>query len=217
MLSPLQERVAAVLRELPEAEAFVLVGGAALIARGDVDRLTRDLDFFATEPGDVDRLLPVLERALRDAGLGVERRQVAPGFARLLVINHGGDRTEVDLAADARLLPPEPSRYGPLLSAEELAVDKVLAVFGRAEARDFIDLAVLEPRFGLPYLCRRALDKDLGFRPAGLRAMLDRFDRLARDEFDIDDAAFERLCGALSRWRAELDAGLDPPHMNRNG
>lgn len=187
------------------------MGGGALIARGDVDRLTRDLDFFATQPDDVDRLLPGLEGALREAGLAVERRQAAPGFARLLVTDDVGDQTEVDLGADARLLPPEPSRYGPVLSGEELAVDKVLAVFGRAEARDFIDLAVLEPRFRLSYLCRRALDKDLGFRPAVLRTMLDRFSRLARDEFDIDDAGFERLCVTLSRWRAELDTSIEPP------
>jgi hypothetical protein len=208
VLSALQYRVAAILTGLSEAEDFVLAGGAALIARGDIDRLTRDLDYFATEPGHVDRLLPVLEAALHGAGLVVERRQVAPGFARLIVEGEG-DRTEVDLASDARLLPPEPSRYGPALSGEELAVDKVLAVFGRAEARDFADLAVLVPRYGLVRLCRLAGEKDGGFRPAALREMLDRFDRLPRDEFDVDDAGFERLRAALSWWRDELDRDLE--------
>lgn len=103
-----------------------------MIVRGDVDRLTRDLDFFAIEPELVDRLLPVFEAALRGAGLAVVEDQVATGFARLTV-TAGSEQTGVDLAADARLLPVEPSQYGPVLSAEELAVDKVLAVFGRAE------------------------------------------------------------------------------------
>lgn len=100
MLSLLQERVAAIIAELDEAEGFALAGGAALIARGEIDRRTRDLDFFGLTGDAVDRLLPVAERALRIAGLEVERVQVNPGFARLIV-SSADDRTELDLAADA--------------------------------------------------------------------------------------------------------------------
>ena len=58
MLSPLQDRVAHIVAELAEAEDFALAGGAALIIRGDVDRRTRDLDFFDTSALAVDRLVP---------------------------------------------------------------------------------------------------------------------------------------------------------------
>ena len=177
MLSPLQQQVAGVIADLPEAQDFALAGGAALIVRGDVARRTRDLDFFATAPEQVDRVLPLVERALRAAGLEVERRQVAAGFARLVVTGRG-EQTEVDLAADARLLPPEPTQLGMVLSRQELAVDKLLAVFGRAEPRDFLDLVHLEPRYGLAELCRLAVEKDHGFRADVLRAMLERFERL---------------------------------------
>ena len=88
--------------------------------------------------------------------------QVNPGFVRLIV-SDGDERTELDLAADARLFPAEPGRLAPTLTGEELAVDKVLAVFGRAEARDFADLMALEPRYGLDRLCELAAEKDLGF------------------------------------------------------
>lgn len=47
MLTDLQQAVAKLLAGLPEADGFAMAGGAALIVRGDVDRLTRDLDFFA--------------------------------------------------------------------------------------------------------------------------------------------------------------------------
>lgn len=100
-----------------------------------------------------------------------------------------------------RLLPPEPSEFGLLLSTEELAVDKVLAVFGRAEARDFVDLAALEPRFGLEHLCRLAAEKDGGFRRSVLLEMLGRLDRLPRDEFEIDDEGFESIVRSVRRWR----------------
>jgi hypothetical protein len=58
MLSPLQQRVARLIAQLDEAEGFALAGGAALIARGEVERRTRDLDFFGLEVDAVDRLLP---------------------------------------------------------------------------------------------------------------------------------------------------------------
>ncbi len=74
-----------------------------MIVRGDVDRRTRDLDFFGLYPGDVDRTVPVFEAALAAAGLRFERRQSAPGFTRL-VVSDGAEQAEVDVAADARLV-----------------------------------------------------------------------------------------------------------------
>lgn len=138
MLSPLQEQVAEIIAGLEEAKDFALAGGAALIARGD-ERQTRDLDFFGLTSDEVDRLVPAVDRALRAAGFTVVHVQGNPGFARIAV-EGGGDRTEVDLGADARLFPAAPWHRAPVLNGEELAVDKVLAVFGRAEARDFVDL-----------------------------------------------------------------------------
>jgi nucleotidyltransferase AbiEii toxin of type IV toxin-antitoxin system len=206
LLSDLQRRVAAVLAKLPASSEFVLAGGGALIAHGDVNRLTRDLDFFTVEPARVNELLPEFEAALRAAGWDVIEEKVAVGFARLVVVD-GDERTGVDLATDARLLPVEPSEFGPLLSTEELAVDKVLAVFGRAEARDFVDLAALEPRFGLEHLCQLAAAKDAGFQRSVLLEMLGRFDRLPRDEFDVDDDGFESIVEIVRRWSSALRKG----------
>jgi len=35
--------------------------------------------------------------------------------------------------------------------------------------------------------------------------MLDRFHRLQRDEFDVDDAGYRSVAQAVVRWRASLD------------
>jgi len=110
--------------------------------RGDVDRQTRDLDLFGPDPAGVDKLVPAVERALHEAGMNVRRVREGRGFFRLEVREHE-EVTEVDLGADARLLPIERGELGPILAGEELAVDKVLAVFGRAEARDFVDLSAV--------------------------------------------------------------------------
>lgn len=209
MLSPLQLRVAALFAGLSEASGFVLAGGAALIARGEIDRLTRDLDFFATDAAQVDHVVPIFEATVRNAGLTVVEVQVAAGFARLIVAD-GDDRTGVDIAADARLLPPDRTALGLLLSVEELAVDKVLAVFGRAEARDFVDLAALEPRFGLEHLCELAVVKDAGFDRQVFLEMLGRFGRLPRDEFDVDENTFQTTAESVRRWRQALQGGPPP-------
>lgn len=210
MLTPLQERVAEIIAGLEEAEGFALAGGAALIVRGDVQRQTRDLDFFGLTPTAVERLVPAVEQALQAAGLTVHNIQRNPGFARL-VVESAEDRTELDLAADARLFPAERGRLGPTLRGEELAVDKVLAVFGRAEARDFVDLLAVESRYGLDRLCQLAVEKDRGFTPTVFAEMLGGFRRLRRDEFELDDSGYELLTGAVERWREHaLQLGQRP-------
>ncbi len=135
----------------------------------------------------------------------MSEEHVGHGFARV-VVSDGMDQTGVDLAADARLLVPERSDIGLILAAEELAVDKVLAIFGRAEARDFVDLAALEPQFGLTHLCDLAEMKDTGFSRAVFVEMLDRFDRLDRDEFDVNDIRYAATVDSVRRWRALLRA-----------
>jgi predicted nucleotidyltransferase component of viral defense system len=120
-----------------------------------------------------------------------------------LIARLGDSQTRVDLSADARMLEPTDTEFGVALSVEELAVDKVLAIFGRAEARDFIDLVALQPHFGLPHLFRLAKQKDLGFDENVFRQMLDRFDRLTRDEFDVDDETYIRVKATVDQWKTQ--------------
>ncbi len=212
MLSPLQERVAEIIAGLDEARGFALAGGGALIVRGDIQRQTRDLDFFGLTAEAVDELVPAVDRALHAAGFTVRHVQESHGFARL-IIESGEDRTELDLGTDARLFPVEPGSPAPLLNGEELAVDKVLAVFGRAEARDFADLMAVEPCYGLNRLCQLAAEKDRGFLPSVFAEMLGQFGRLRRDEFELDDAEYEQLRRTVERWReqaTELALGRHP-------
>ena len=218
LLSPLQEAVARLVAALPEAQDFVLAGGAALISRGSVARSTQDLDFFGLEPAAVDRLLPAALSALRTAGFEADVARSAPGFARLTVVGLGG-RTELDLAADARLLTPEVGPLGPTLASEELAVDKVLAVFGRAEPRDFVDLAAMEPVYGLDRLFALAKEKDHGFDVTVFVDMVVRFTRLRPVEFGLDEDGYQRLSDQVERWRLRSlevadrvpDTGLGAP------
>jgi hypothetical protein len=139
--------------------------------------MTRDLDCFGPSHVHVNRVVPAAENALKAAGFSVRRILEGKSFVRLEVIGEK-DVTEVDFGADFRLLPAERGPLGMVLAGEELAINKVLAVFGRAEARDFVDLAAFEERYGLLQLCRRAMDKDPGFDPQIFRDMVRSFARL---------------------------------------
>ncbi len=187
---------------LDEAADLALAGGGALIVLDVVTRETHDLDYFATDPSEVEHLLPALSQALTERGLDITIEQSAPGFARLIV-SDANDQTRVDLAADARLLPTAHTEFGDVLSIRELAVDKVLALFGRAEARDFIDLAALEPLFPLHNLFQLAAQKDLGFDVDVFRQMANRIDRLPRDEFDIDDETYRQVLARTEAWKSQ--------------
>jgi len=130
-----------------------------------VDRETRDPDFFGATADRVDRLVPALEHALRLDGLDVSRKRANRGFAHFTISDNTGGLTELDLGVDARIREAESGPLGPMLALEELAADKTLALFGRAQARDFIDVAALADRFGFDQLCEPAAEKDPGFSP----------------------------------------------------
>ena len=116
-------------------------------------------------------------------------------------MDDGEDRTEVDLGSDARLFPVEEGPGFPLLSGEELAVDKLLALFGRAEARDFVDLMAVADRYGLDRLLDLAAEKDRGFDVKVFAEMLGRIDRLPRAAFPLDDTRYEALHVAVGTWK----------------
>lgn len=177
---------------------------------GAVDRVTHDLDFFAQRADDVDALLPAFDAALGGAGLRTERIVANHGFARLAVHAADGDRTDVDLCVDWRLRPAEASAIGPVLTLEELAANKVLAVFSRAEARDFVDLAAVEPRFGLDHLCQLAREKDGGFDRRMFAEMLGRVERLPDDEFGLPAPQLAALRLRVAGWRRSLQPPRRP-------
>jgi len=135
----------------------------------------------------------------------VERRQVAPGFARLEA-SEGDDVCEIDLGYDYRLHMPEPSPLGPVLTPEELAADKTLAVHGRALARDYVDVRALMERFGGDRLLEWAAQKDPGFSREAFIYRLEQIERLPREDFAVDDAELAALKNDSAVWRDELVA-----------
>ena len=76
----------------------------------------------------------------------------------------------IDLAVNARPdLPASQTPAGPTLAPEELAGNKLLALFDRAAARDFADICVLARRFGKEVLLARAAQKGIVHHNAASR------------------------------------------------
>lgn len=192
------------MAKLPEAGSTVaLAGGGALIVTGIVQRLTEDLDFFAPHPQPIAPVLEALEAKLLAEGIQVTRLHSTETFARLQ-IESDSETTRIDFATDYRLMPAVQTEEGAVLAERELAADKTLALFGRAEPRDYLDFQSLAARFSLNELCDLAASKDGGFHRRYLAEALDLIDKKDRSEFDIDDDAYRDLCDFAHTAAREL-------------
>ena len=73
--------VAAIALRAAGTHGFALGGGNALIAHGIISRPTEDVDLFTNEDDGVKAAAGAVGDALREAGYGVERQDVAGGLA----------------------------------------------------------------------------------------------------------------------------------------
>ncbi|CAN5868876.1 hypothetical protein BH11MYX2_BH11MYX2_27500 [soil metagenome] len=155
-------------------QQFFLTGGAALAGFYLKHRLTDDLDLFTTDDDAFGRGRHVLEDVAASLGGRVEIRQQAPRFLRAVLIR-GEDGVVVDLVRDGRQLHADKPAIGAIRidPADEILVNKLTTLIGRAEERDLVDVMFLE-RSGLRIedALPAALDKDGGCTPAGLAWVL---------------------------------------------
>ena len=123
----------------------------------------------------------------------------ADTFARLTVETEG-EECRVDLAVDVRIRPVDREPGVALLSLDELAADKVLALFGRAAARDDQDVRPLRRHFGWTALLELASEKDAGSSVERFLDAVAAFGRLDAEDFDTSRAGDERLRIEVAGW-----------------
>jgi hypothetical protein len=205
-LTAFQVELARIFFTLDAAEDYLVAGGAALLASDLIDRPTEDLDLFAATPTtSVTPAKDAFMQALHEQGCGVVLIQDGPTFCRMIV-SRAGEETLVDLAIDS----PPHSRptitvLGPTLAPLELAGRKLLALFGRAEARDFADVYALAQHFGKSALIEQAQALDAGFDLSVLAQMIRTIERFDDHEIplDVDDLRVARAF--FADWASELD------------
>jgi len=183
---------------------LLLAGGAALVAQHLTTRPTQDLDFF-TRVGatNVPAARDALEVAAHEQGWSIERIRDEATFCRLVI--HGADDLLVDLALDSP--PQQPataSLIGPTFAPEELAGRKVVALFDRAEARDFADVLELSRHFTKKDLLQQAALVDPGFDQQIFAQMLRSLPRFSDQDLPTPETRIPALRDFFATWAKEL-------------
>lgn len=207
-LTDFQRELLAVLAPGRTPDSY-LAGGAALHFQPNSTRYSHDLDFFhdATE-----RVAEAYERdraLLLEAGYDVDVTLSQPGFIRVIV-RREDEATQIDWAQDSawRFMPVVKDPVGGyLLHDVDLALNKLLALAGRDEPRDYVDIHfVMDRVLPLGPLVWAAVGKDPGFTPLSLLEQLKRRGRpRAEDIARLDLTEPFDLVRAKERWLAALE------------
>ncbi len=200
------QRLAA--RRRASGESYV-AGGAALQEALAAARLSRDVDIFADSAEAVATAWDGDRGTLVAAGYDVTvvRERRAYVEAR---IEKNGETVIVEWAQDSayRFFPlVEHPEFGLTLHPFDLCTNKVLALVGRLETRDWIDVVgCVEHLQPLGYLAWAACGKDPGFTPQGILAEAGRSTRYTQAE--VDSLAFSgtppSAADLSARWHAHL-------------
>lgn len=226
-LTELQREICRLIAEnrIASGESYV-AGGAALNELMAASRISRDIDLFH----DTEKALEMSWRKdrLLLEGRGYEVRVIRdrPSFVEARVFR-GEDSVLMQWARDSAY------RFFPLLRHEELgltlhpfdlATNKVLALVGRLEVRDWIDLVGCHERIQpLGYLAWAACGKDPGFSPASILAHAAQSGRYSADEVGQlafageppDAADLSRRWHAMLAEGEEIIAALPPEQAGR--
>lgn len=212
-------------QRLESGESYV-AGAVALNTLVGAARISRDIDLFHDKTEAVASSWKVDSELLRFHGFEISIQKEREGFVEAEVCK---DRQSVIMqwTADSafRFFPlMQHEDFGLTLHPFDLATNKVLALVGRLEARDWIDVINCHDRIQpLGYLAWAASGKDPGFSPA---AILEQASRSARySQIEIDTLSFAggapNAAKLSQRWHAilsearEIVASLPPTEIGK--
>jgi hypothetical protein len=185
-LTEIQRNICRLIAEnrISSGESYV-AGAAALNELIQAPRVSRDVDLFHdTEQAlqnswDADRLL------LQEHGFQVRVLRERPSFVEAQ-ISRGNDSVLMQWARDSayRFFPLlQHKELGLVLHPFDLATNKVLALVGRLEVRDWVDVIECNERIQpFAYLTWAACGKDPGFSPDAILEHAGRSGRYSAEE-----------------------------------
>ena len=209
-LTPFQRDVCRLLADqrIASGESYV-AGGAALNELLRSTRVSRDLDLFHDTAQAVEATFGQDRGLLERAGYALRMLRERPTFLEAEV-RRGEDVVLLQWLQESAyrffpLVRGEP--FGLTLHPFDLATNKILALVGRVEVRDWIDtLAACDGIQPLGFLAWAACGKDPGFSPSSILAQASRTARYSVEE--VRSLQFEGPppdAGELARrWRGML-------------
>jgi hypothetical protein len=166
-ISEIQAKVLRLIAANRSPESYL--AGATVIHRGDkTPRYSRDLDFFHDLAESIARSAEKDAATLQEAGCEVRWLLRTPAIHRA-VVTVGRQELKIEWAQDSafRFFPVQKDElFGYLLHDADAAINKVLALAGRDEIRDFVDVIHLNKNYlSLVALAWAACGKDPGYTP----------------------------------------------------
>jgi hypothetical protein len=224
VLTAFQKHVLAIIARNRSPES--LVGGGATLNRSR-PRRSRDLDIFHDAIRNVEASAGRDVELLRSSGMKVDivSRFTGGRIEAIVRGTNGEDVTLVDWTTESafRFFPAiRDPEFGWRLHDADLAVNKMLAMAGRQEARDFVDVMDLHGRgFPIAALAWAAPAKDPGFTPYLILEEISRNSRIDPRHLvaetlgvaKIDPVAMKRSLLAAIREARGLFDRLPPDQM----
>jgi len=209
----LHAQVAAIALRAAARHGFALGGGNALMAHGVVDRFTADVDLFTDEEASVAAAAESVEKALRGAGFGTERRDkvsglgdifygLGDGLAEWIVTAPGGEQMMLQMAYFDRARRPVVMEIGPVLDLEDVVGGKACALASRVEPRDYVDTAAALERYTVEQIVSFARRLDPGLTDRDFAEAAERLDQWGDGVF----ASFGLGPDAIAELRARFAA-----------
>ena len=190
-LTDFQKKIAKLLAANRTPDSH-LAGGAALHLEPNTIRYSNDLDYFHDSEQRVAQAFTQDKETLESNGLKVTIEMNQPGFIRSIIsqgkTSKDQENTKVEWAHDSswRFMPAiSHPDSGYQLHSIDLCINKVLALAGRDEPRDFLDVLYAHDNFlPLGALCWAATGKDPGFTPHSLLELLKRRGKYREEDFN---------------------------------
>ena len=203
------QRDVAFLLAANRSEDSYLAGGAALHIAPSSLRYSNDLDYFHDSIERVTSAFEQDSKTLQEHGCSISIEMNQRGFIRAIV-SKGNDATKVEWAHDSawRFMPPIKSvEVGIQLHPIDLAVNKILALAGRDEPRDFLDILFIhETILPIGAVIWAAVGKDPGFTPSSFLEIIRRRGKYRPEDFArLHLAQPVDLVSNKTKWLAALD------------
>lgn len=167
ILYPHQKTILKLFFSSPFSRSFFLTGGTALSAFYLAHRESQDLDFFSLKPFDTLLLRTTMTEIAEKLNSKMTLQLRSQTYNEIMLENKiEGWQQKIDIVQE------QPLRFGKLIQINNITVDsliniatnKILALFGRLEPKDYIDLYMIctNTDFSFDYLFKKAKKKDTG-------------------------------------------------------
>ena len=225
IITPFQDNILKIIGSQADAREFYFIGGTALSLFYLQHRKSEDLDFFTSIENLISPFSQLLQIRFKAFGYETMIQRSFNSFAELKVTDKNGEDTLIHLALDAPFhLEPflESSSYPGLRisSFADIAANKLLALFGRAALRDFIDVYYLIKlkKITKNDLIISARKKDPGFDLYWLGVAFERIKTYHQTDYDMslvfDSLREDEIASFFNAWRQEIVSSLKTAPRN---